>query len=948
MRPSVSGQGACSRRCNRRGLPGGSAHRVCSARGRRPYAAGVLHGRGRERGRIAALREEARAGRGGALVLRGQPGVGKSALLRDAVDGSDGMQVLTTEGIESEAPLAFAALQRLLRPAMRHVGQLPAPQANALRAAFGEDTEQAPDRFLVFLAALSLLAEAAERAPVLCVVDDAHWLDEGSAAALTFVARRLGPERVAMLFGAREGDLRRFDSGGLPELEVGGLDPVAAAALLSERAGVPVAVEVLDRLMATTGGNPLGLVELPSVLSAAQLGGEQRLPSELPLTEGVQRIFLDRSRRLSAEAQLLLLVAAADDSGRLTVVTQAAQMLGIGAAALTEVERSQLLTVRATTAVELRHPLVRSAVYQGVTSLSRRQAHRALAAVLTGADDADRRAWHLAAAADGPDDAVVAELDSTAGRAQRRGGYEAASAALERAAELTRDDEGRAQRLLGAATHAWLAGQLGRAMALADTARPLTAAPAVRADVDKLRGRIEFNVGSVPASIRVWTQAAREVAPTDRRRARELALIASAGSTFMAEHDRTDLDPAEVLEDLADAAPARERCLAGLVTGFHSLLAGDLSRAAPALRDALAAGDHLVETDLLTSLGIAAFHLGEDEEFRRSFGQLLAQSRDSGAVGLVLFALPRLALAHLAAGQWNDAISHAAEALRLARDIGQPALTAMPLAQLTLFAALRGETGYDSRLADLEAVMAAQPAGILVVLVDDTVRWAKGVHDALAGQPASAARHLAQLTQPPLARLAAYDRLEAAVRAGDVPKAREWLAELEQFADAVGSARALGVVSFGRALLADGAAAEAHFRQALEHQALSRRPFEHARGQLGYGEFLRRARRRVDAREHLRAALSTFEDLGAHGWAERARQELRASGETARKRDAATSAALTAQEAQVAALVASGLSNRDVAAQLFLSPRTIDFHLRNIFAKTGVSSRSQLVRLNLS
>ena len=892
------------------------------------------------------LRDEARAGRGGALVLRGQPGVGKSALLRDAVDGSEGMQVLTTEGIESEAPLAFAALQRLLRPAMRHVTQLPAPQANALRAAFGEDTEQAPDRFLVFLAALSLLAEAAERAPVLCVIDDAHWLDDGSAAALAFVARRLGPEPVAMLFGAREGDLRRFDSGGLPELEVGGLDPVAAGQLLSERAGVAVAVEVLDRLMATTGGNPLGLVELPSVLSAAQLGGEQQLPPELPLTEGVQRIFLDRSRRLSAEAQTLLLVAATDDSRRLTVVTQAARLLGIGAAALTEVERSQLLRVRATV-VELRHPLVRSAIYQGTTSLSRRQAHRALAAVLTGADDADRRAWHLAAAADGPDDAVVAELDSTAARAQRRGGYEAASAALERAAELTRDDEGRAQRLLGAATHAWLAGQLGRAMALADQARPLTAAPAVRADIDKLRGRIEFNVGSVPASIRVWTHAAREVAPTDRLRARELALVASAGSTFIPRPDRTDLDPAEVLEDVTDEAPARERCLSSLVTGFHSLLADDLGRAAPVLRDALAAGEHLVETDLLTSLGIAAFHLGEDEGFRRSFGQLLAQSRDSGAVGLVLFALPRLALAHLAAGQWNDAVSHAAEALGLARDVGQPALTAMPLAQLTLFAALRSEAGYDSRLADLEAVLAAQPAGILIALVEDTVRWAKGIHDLLTGQPASAVRHLAQLTQPPLARLAAYDRLEAAVRAGDVARAAGWLAELERFAEAVGSARALGVVSFGRALLADGGSAEAHFRQALEHQAVSGRAFEHARGQLAYGD-LRRARRRVDAREHLRAALSTFEELGAQGWAERARQELRASGETARKRDASVSATLTAQEAQVAALVASGLSNRDVAAQLFLSPRTIDFHLRNIFAKTGVSSRGQLIRLNLS
>ena len=352
------------------------------------------------------------------------------------------------------------------------------------------------------------------------------------------------------------------------------------------------------------------------------------------------------------------------------------------------------------------------------------------------------------------------------------------------------------------------------------------------------------------------------------------------------------------------------------------------------------------ETDLLTNKGIAAFHLGDDESFRRSFTTLLAQSRDSGAVGLVLFALPRLALADLAAGQWSSATANATEALQLARSIGHDELTAMPLAELALHAAHRGDDGYDDLLRQLDDVTAGQASmGILGVLVADTRRWAQACHDALAGESASALHHLENMNQPPLMRLAAYDRLEAAARVGRPEVA--WLAELARFADEVPTPRAHAVVAYGRALASDGAAAEAYFRAALEHQAAAGRPFEAARTHLAYGEFLRRARRRIDAREHLRAALSTFEDVGARPWAERARQELRASGESARKRDESTATNLTAQERQVARFVAEGRSNREVAAQLFLSPRTIDFHLRNVFVKTGVTSRGELARLTL-
>ena len=469
----------------------------------------MLHGREREKQRITALVDEAWASRGGALVVRGQPGVGKSTLLRDAVDGLDGTQILTTRGIESESPLAFAALQRLLRPVMRHADRLPEPQASALRAAFGEQTGGG-DRFLVFLATLSLLAEAAEQAPVLCVIDDAHWLDDASAAALLFTARRIGPERIALLFAAREGDVRRFDSEDLPELVVGGLDPDAAEALLREQAGAPLPADVCASLLRQTGGNPLALVELPRALSADQLLGVEPLPAQLPLTEEMQRVFLDRSRHLSPDAQTLLLVASADDSTRLPVIRAALTALGANADWRWRKPRNRAWcgwkgpsSSYATRWSAPPSTRPRRVAYAGSPLGARR-----------GAGGQRPRPPGLASrrGADEPDEAVVRELEQTAERAQARGGYEAASAALERAAELSSDQEGRARRLFAAANNAWLAGQLARARPLADAARQHTTDPVLRADLDRLRGRIEFNIGSVPAGIRMWTQAARDVA----------------------------------------------------------------------------------------------------------------------------------------------------------------------------------------------------------------------------------------------------------------------------------------------------------------------------------------------------------------------------------------------------------------------------------------------------
>ncbi|MGY1712034.1 AAA family ATPase [Geodermatophilus sp. SYSU D00758] len=900
----------------------------------------MLHGRDRERAAVAALLDAARAGRGGALVVRGLPGTGKSALLADAADRAGGMTVLRTSGVESESPLAFAALQRLLHPALRVADRLPGPQAQALRAALGEVAGNETDRFLAFLGALGVLAEAAERAPVLAVVDDAHWLDDASAAALLFVARRVQDERVALLFAAREGDVRTFDGEDLPALPVGGVDAAAARSLLAERAGVRVPREVGDALVAGTGGNPLALVELGRSLSAEQLGGTAPLPARLPLTQGVERAFLDRYRRLPPAARTVLLVAAADDAGGFATVRAAAAALGADDEGWVAAERSGLLRVR-DGRVELRHPLVRSAVYDAVTSTERRRVHRALADALGAAPDADRRAWHLAASVDEPDGAVVAELEQAADRAARRGGHEAAASAWERAAELSRQPDDRARLLYAAARGAWLAARPARARALSDAAVALAAEPGLRADARRLRARVEWNTGSVDVGHGMILEAAAEVAPADPGRAREMAMFATALAAFGA-RSGSGIDPTALVPDPAPGAPARERCFSALLHGLAAASAGDWPRAVPVLRGALDLADELTDADqdLLPNLGIAALHLGDDEATTRFDERLLARARSTGAVVMVLYTLTRELFTQVATGRWEAARAAVAEALPLAEHTGQPGLRAMPTAVLALLAAVRGEDDAADTLAAAERLAAGYPMGILAGAVTDTIRWARGA--AAAASPEAALHHLERIDLPVVRRLAATDRIEAAVAAGRPGTARAWVDELAGFAAATGAPWAAAVAEHGRALLATGSDAEAHFERALACSERSPRTPDRARTRLAYGAHLRRLRRRVDARVHLRAALETFEELGAAHWAERARQELRASGETARRRSAPASADLTPQELQVALLVRQGLSNRDVAARLYLSPRTVDFHLRNAFAKVGVSSRTEL------
>ncbi|MGY1914243.1 AAA family ATPase [Blastococcus sp. SYSU DS0973] len=900
----------------------------------------MLAGRDVERAAIAALLDAARAGAGGSLVVRGVAGSGKSALLADAVTAASGMRVLRTSGVESESPLAFAALQRLLWPLRSRIDALPEPQAAALRAALGEATGEG-DRFLAFLGTLSLLADAAEEAPVLAVVDDAHWLDDASAAALLFTARRLQAERVALLFAARDGEAYGFEAPDLPTAALGGVIGTDADTLLTARGGGTVDPAVRDRLVAATGGNPLALGELAAVLTGDQLAGRAPLPEPLPLTGGVERGFLDRVRRLSDPAQWLLLLAAADDTGRLTVVRDAATGLDAADDALDEVERIGLVRVDGDT-LALYHPLVRSAVYRAATSAQRRAAHRALAGVLGG--DPDRRAWHLAAAADRPDDSVVTALDGVAERAAARGGHEAASAAWSRAAELTVDSDARGRRLFAAASSAWLGAHPSRAAALAEAAAAVDCSdPLLRARLFTLRGQIEWNTRSINDGYDLILQAAEAAAGVDEAMHHQLVMLAAALSAFGARSPR----PAPLVAEPALDAPPRARAAWALQRGYAAVAGQDWATAAQCFRCAFTLTDPEPPDDhvLQPNLGIAAMLVGDDERGLRLHEEQLTAARRAGALSMVEHALTRGFYFQIATGAWAKAAAAAAEALPLAASTGHVGLAALPTAELALVAALRGDDGADGRLAELAVIRDSHPVGITDGLAVDLAHWTQALR--AAQQPATAVHHLTQIRGAALRRMAAPDLFDAAVRGGLEEVARAWLAELDAFAAGTGLPAAVAVAAHGRALLTDGSEAEEHFQRALAAHGESARAPDRARTHLAYGEYLRRARRRVDAREHLRAALTVFEELGAVPLAERAAQELRASGQTARRRDVTTATQLTAQERQVAALVRRGLSNRDAAAQLFVSPRTVDFHLRNVFSKLGVASRAELAALPL-
>jgi DNA-binding CsgD family transcriptional regulator/tetratricopeptide (TPR) repeat protein len=905
----------------------------------------VLHGRELETSRLTASLAAARDGRASSLVLTGGAGVGKSALLADLATRAGDAQVLSTAGLESESPLAFAALHRLLRPVLGRLPALPGPQAQALRQAFGEVEGARIDPFLVSLGTLSLLTEVAESAPVLCLVDDAQWLDTASAEALLFAARRLLAEPVVMLFAARDDGAHTFAPTDVEQMRLEGLTGDAVGALLQQRTGRPVSDRVVEIMTARTGGNPLALVELPGQLSEAQLAGTVAMPDELPLNGRVERAFLHRCRGLSMPGQTLMLLASADDSGHLSVLLEAGNALGLPHGTLREVEPTGLLVIEGDT-IRVRHPLVRSAVYQAATSSERRQAHAALAQALHLAEDHDRSTWHRAAACEGPDEEVAAAMEALGRSAERRGGHDAAAAAFQRAAQLTAADAPRSRRLLDAARTAYAAGRVVQALPLLTEARLVADDPLLRADIDRLRGRAQVVVGSATDAHRIFIHAAREVAEHDQERALEMAALAGvmrshgvdSGAVLTPDHVSTKADPRDSV---------RVRCLKLLLSSTDRDAARDWGGALSTLQQGLDVGLSTENRDVWANLANMALHLGDDASHRRYYTAMLASARADGAVMEVLYGQHRVCFSEFAAGDWAAVRRSAEEAMSLALDIGHPALTASPLAWLCVLAALQGTDDYERCLDAAEQAVARHRLGIMEVVIADLLHWAKGVQAAYAGSAAESFHHFDQIRVPAGARLTASARIIAAVNAQETVRATTWTAEVEALAVTTGQAWALAVAHHGRALLASATDAPGLFETALAHHALARRPYEQACTRLAYGEHLRRAGRRVEARTHLNQALTTFRDLRAEPLVARATRELRASGETARRRDPSTLVQLTPTELHIAQLVSQGMSNKDVAAECWVSPRTVAFHLRNVFTKTGVSSRGELAHLNL-
>jgi DNA-binding CsgD family transcriptional regulator len=904
----------------------------------------MLLGRDQERAQIGELLESAAAGRSQVLVVTGEAGSGKSALLEDTRDRAAHMQVLTVRGVQAESELPFAGLHQLLRPAVGLIERLPQPQAVALEGALGMAHTGGDNRFLVSAATLSLLAELAEARPVLCLIDDVQWLDSPSADALLFAARRLEAEQLAMVFAGRGEVEQRFAGSGLPVLRLGGLDAESAGALIAREVDGQVAAAVSDALVDQAAGNPLALVALPSSLSADQLAGTQPLPETLPLSRDVERLFLDRVGELPEPTQRLLLLIAADDGGSLSTVLAAARSWEIPPEALDPAEQTDLVSVTGQR-VTMSHPLIRSAVYLGSTSVDRRAAHLALADALTSEADADRRAWHLATAAIRPDAAIADALEQTADRARLRSGYGAASAALRRAAELSDDGELRGRRLLAGASCAWQAGQPDVAASLLESARPAIGDARLQAEADHLRGLIEWRCGSIPAGRDVLLEGAARIAADHPRLA--LEMLFDAGTAAWDSGDYTALaEVGRIAAALPRSDDRTQQLLTDVLVGVGRVSdAGQVDRTLDLA--ALGASDELDEPRLLAWAAIGAAIVGENEAEGVLLRRAASLARSSGAVDDLTLTLEGVGVQGFLSGNFAVAVD-AAEGLQLAEEARLPNAATLHRASLAWIAGARGREEECLHHADRVRDAASRSGAMLAAAIAE---WGVGLLELGIGKPNEASSRLQRLTvagsdvhHPFYALVASPDLIEALVRGGDEDAARGVLADLEE-ALTPGAPDWLRAVAARSRGLVDGD--QAAFDDALELHDLRSRPFDRARTQLAYGELLRRRRQRATAREHLRAALDGFEQLEAAPWAERARSELRASGETARKRDPSTISDLTPQELQVARFVTRGLSNKEVAAQLFLSPRTVDSHLRNIFGKLGITSRTQLVRLPL-
>jgi DNA-binding CsgD family transcriptional regulator len=905
-----------------------------------PHASGLI-GRRSECNTLDRLLASVQAGQSRVLVVRGEAGIGKTALLGYLRDRASGCRIARAAGVESEMELAFAGLHQLCAPMLGDLERLPGPQRDALRVAFGLQAGETPDQFLVALAALSLLAEVAEASPLLCLIDDAQWLDAASTRTLTFVARRLLAERIAMVFAAREsGEPSALDD--LPALVVEALGDVEARLLLTS--GLPGLVDerVRDRIVAETRGNPLALMELPRGLTSTALAGGFGLPDTMPLASRVEAGFMRRLEPLPVETRRLLLAAAIEPVGDVLLLRRAAERLGIGADAAAAAEAAGLVEMGAR--VRFRHPLVRSAVYRAASLPDRQEAHRALAEVTDADIDPDRRAWHRAQAAPGPDEDVAVDLERSADRARARGGVAAAAAFLERAAELTQDRGRRAQRALDAAESKLHAGAFEPAAALLAMAEAGPLDELGRARIDLVHAEIAFAQNRGSDAPPLLLAAARRLERLDVALARETYLEAISAAIFAGHLTRGPglREVAEAARGAPHGQPPRvpDRLLDALAVHFTDGFPASVpvvERAVQAFCDEAISGQEALRWLWLAS--ISPSDLWDHERWYVLARRHVTIAREAGALSELPLALTTCVFPHLFAGELTVAASLVEEARTVSEATGS---NLAPYGALGL-AALRGREREARTLIDATmSETAPRGEGIGVTIA----HWAYallcnglGRYEEACAAAQEAARHQAQLTVP---RWGLAELIEAAARSGAPELASDALERLKEATRASGTDWALGVEARSRALLSEGDAAEQLYREAIERLARTRVRVELTRAQLVYGEWLRRQHRRLDAGEQLRAAYDTFTRIGVEAFAERARRELLATGETVRPRSVEPLDELTAQEAQIARLAAEGLTNPEIGAQLFISPRTVEFHLRKVFAKLGISSRKEL------
>jgi DNA-binding CsgD family transcriptional regulator len=914
-------------------------------------AAAQLAGRRDELSVLGGLVDAVREGESRVLVVRGEPGVGKTTLLEHAAGQERSCQVARASGVQSEMELAFAGLHQLCAPMLGRAERLPLPQQDALRTAFGLVAGPPPDRFIVGLAALNLLSEVAAERPLICLIDDEQWLDQASAQALGFAARRLGADPVGLVFATRAPGA---ELAGLPELDVDGLPEQDARALLDSALAGPLDEQVRDLIVAETGGNPTALLELPEALSPAQLAGGFGLPLAVSPAGRADRAFDRRLAALPAETRRLVVLAAADPSGDRALVWRAARLLGIAVAAGEPAAEAGLVEFGAR--VRFRHPLARSAAYQSASLRERREGHTALAEATDQVADPDRRAWHRAQATAAPDEEVAVELECSAGRAQARGGLAAAAAFLERSVALTAEPARQAHRALAAAQVSLQAGGFGNALDLlaAAEAGPLDEFASAR--VDLLRGQVVLASGHTGDASTALLKAARRLERFDLDLARETYLAAWGAAMLTvggpecapAPGDRPEGGDADVLLEICRSAQALPpppdgprpldltlEGLALLITDGHAAAATTLQRAAKVLTS-IPVDDVLRWGWVATRTSSAVW---DYEGFHAISARQVELAREVGALAHLPLFLSQVGVARLWMGDFAGAGAVAAESASVAARTGDR----FPPHVVLLLRAMQGrEAEATSSIAGAieESAASGQRAAATFA------HWAAAVlHNGLAHykEAASAARQAAGNPFDPWGALWALPELvEAAARLGDAELARDALDRLAVMTQPSGNDPALGIEARCRALLSDGADADDLYREAIDRLGLTRLRPELARAHLLYGEWLRREGRRVEAREQLRTAHELLAAIGMGAFAERARRELIATGEKVRKRGVDTRDQLTPQEEQIARLARDGCTNPEIAAQLFLSARTVEWHLGKVFGKLGVSSRREL------